>query len=510
MVAAGLLRSKQDFVAAFRVRPVLWVMALLLVAMSAGIGSVHAGDLPAEDALPGVGRPAAKLSGKSNIMTWSYASSQTGIRPPWFSAVSAGAEHSCGLRSNGSVECWGNNGSRRASPPTGSFSAVSAGADHSCGLRSGWSAVCWGANDDRQATPPGGSFTSVSTGLSHSCGLRSGLVVCWGSSFFGQASPPAGSFSAVSAGADHSCGVRSDGLVVCWGEDEFGEATPPAGSFTAVSTGEGHSCGLRSSGGPVVCWGEDEFGEATPPAGSFTAVSTGARHSCGLVTSGSVVCWGEDEFGEATPPAGSFAAVSAGEGYSCGVQSRGSVLCWGDIRSGGASPPGGSFTSVSAGASHSCGLRSTGSIECWGELPLVVSGGQQVPVEGTHQPAIEALSDHVAGIFDGTGCEGGLCGDGPLQRWEMAVWLVRVLDREDPTAQTATRFVDVDNGSWWAPYTDRLASLGVTVGCARAPFRFCPDQLVTRGEMATFFVRAFNLDAAPAAGFADTGGDTHG
>ena len=213
--------------------------------------------------------------------------------------------------------------------------------------------------------------------------------------------------------------------------------------------------------------------------------------------------------GGASPPGGLFTSVSAGARHSCGLLSNGSVECWGNNDDGQASPPTGSFTSVSVGARHSCGLLSHGSIECWGDLPLVVSGGQQAPVEGTHQPAIEALSDHVAGIFDGTGCEGGLCGDGPLRRWEMAVWLVRVLDREDPPAQMATRFVDVDNGSWWAPYTDRLASLGVTVGCARAPFRFCPDQLVTRGEMATFFVRAFNLDAAPSAGFADTGGDNH-
>ena len=102
----------------------LCAMALLLVAMSAGAGSAYAGDLSAGDALPGVGRPAAELRGKSDIVTWLFASSQTGARPPWFTAVSTGADHSCGLRSNGSVECWGSNSSGQATPPAGSFTAV--------------------------------------------------------------------------------------------------------------------------------------------------------------------------------------------------------------------------------------------------------------------------------------------------------------------------------------------------------------------------------------------------
>ena len=51
-------------------------------------------------------------------------------------------------------------------------------------------------------------------------------------------------------------------------------------------------------------------------------------------------------------------------------------------------------------------------------------------------------------MFDGTGCDGGLCPGEPLSRWEMAVWLVRVLDRTNPPGQATTRFADVDNGLW--------------------------------------------------------------
>ena len=37
---------------------------------------------------------------------------------------------------------------------------------------------------------------------------------------------------------------------------------------------------------------------------------------------------------------------------------------------------------------------------------------------------------------------------------------------------------------------------GVTRGCSAAPLDYCPDQLVTRAQMASFFVRA--IDWVPA------------
>ena len=252
---------------------------------------------------------------------------------------------------------------------------------------------------------------------------------------------------------------------------------------------------------------------------SFTQVSAGGRYSCGLRTDSSIKCWGDNRYGQSDPPGGSFTQVSAGGAHSCGLRTDGSIECWGDNRYGQSDPPGGSFTQVSAGDRYSCGLRTDGSIECWGILtfrtakPAVGGGpsGEDTVSEdaGVHQPSVDALNQHVPGIFDGTGCGQGLCPSDALQRWEMAVWLVRVLDRANPSQQASTRFDDVDSGLWWAAHTDRLAELEVTAGCATGPLRFCPDRAVTRAQMATFLVRAFNLDAAPSAGFADTAGTTH-
>ena len=75
----------------------------------------------------------------------------------------------------------------RSSPPAGSFVSVSAGWVHTCGVRSNGSVACWGSDYwdgdyAGRATPPAGSFVSVSAGLAHTCGVRSnGSVACWGS-----------------------------------------------------------------------------------------------------------------------------------------------------------------------------------------------------------------------------------------------------------------------------------------------------------------------------------------
>ena len=139
----------------------------------------------------------------------------------------------------------------------------------------------------------------------------------------------------------------------------------------------------------------------------------------------------------------------------------------------------------------------------------LVGGAGSVPAEdaGVHQPAVDALRVRYEGIFDGTGCvdgDGGLCPAEPLQRWEMAVWLIRVLDQNEPAPPAQTRFDDIRDSPWWAAHTERLAAVGVTAGCATGPsLRYCPQQPVTRAQMATFLARAFDLPPGPVTGFVD-------
>ena len=251
-------------------------------------------------------------------------------------------------------------------PPETEFASVSGGASHNCGVKTDGSVACWGYDDSGQATPPAGEFASVSAGGSHTCGVMTdGSVACWGYDDSGQSTPLAGEFASVSAGGSHTCGVMTDGSIACWGFDIFRQATPPAGEFASVSAGGSHTCGVMTDGS-VACWGNGDFGQATPPAGEFSSVSAGGSHTCGVMTDGSIACWGDDSLGQSTPPAGEFASVSAGIGHTCGVRTDGSAACWGFDYFGQSTPPAGEFISVSAGASHNCGVKTDGTVACWG------------------------------------------------------------------------------------------------------------------------------------------------
>ena len=130
---------------------------------------------------------------------------------------------------------------------------------------------------------------------------------------------------------------------------------------------------------------------------------------------------------------------------------------------------------------------------------------------GSHKPAIDALDG--VGLFEGTLCgEGMFCPGEPIERSVMAVWLIRALGDADVGAAAvgSSRFADVDAAEWWAPFVERLAQLEITVGCSQEPLRYCPHRVVSRAQMASFLVRAFDLGEAPSsAGFVDTAGSTH-
>ena len=129
-------------------------------------------------------------------------------------------------------------------------------------------------------------------------------------------------------------------------------------------------------------------------------------------------------------------------------------------------------------------------------------GGFGDVAEGAwYRDAVEALAR--GGVFAGTECAQGFCGDDVIDRYTMAVWIVRVVDGEDPAPVASTRFADVDAAGFYGRFVERLAELGVTEGCAGDGVRFCGGDAVDRAEMAVFVSRAFDLPAAADAGFVD-------
>ena len=284
-----------------------------------------------------------------------------------FQAVSAGERHSCGLWIDLTITCWGDNGQGRSDAPDGEFQAISAGGLHSCGLRTDGTVACWGQNQFGQSDAPGDSFRSVSAGFSHTCGVRSDFtVLCWGDRERGQSDPPEGDFSDVRAGAYHTCGLRADSTVTCWGINFDRQANAPSGRFEAVSPGWSHTCGLRADG-TAVCWGYRGLEATNAPSGRFVAISASTGHSCGLRVDGTIVCWGGTIHDRARPPEGALKAVSAGRGHNCAVRTPNEAVCWGNNSNRQAEAPGGEFNSVAAGAAHSCGLSVEKTIVCWGD-----------------------------------------------------------------------------------------------------------------------------------------------
>ncbi|MPZ52955.1 MAG: hypothetical protein GEU79_09530 [Acidimicrobiia bacterium] len=96
------------------------------------------------------------------------------------------------------------------------------------------------------------------------------------------------------------------------------------------------------------------------------------------------------------------------------------------------------------------------------------------------------------------------CPDAAVTRGQMAAFLVRALHLPS-TAEN--RFVD-DEGSVFEEDINRLAAVGITLGCnPPANDLFCVDNPVTRGQMASFLVRAYELtESAPEDMFRDDNG----
>ncbi len=114
--------------------------------------------------------------------------------------------------------------------------------------------------------------------------------------------------------------------------------------------------------------------------------------------------------------------------------------------------------------------------------------------ETLHGSAVEILEE--MRILEDTGCDTDrFCSSQPVRRWVIAVWLVRAIDGEDPeVTEQSSPFTDVME-FWWLPHVNRLAELGISDGCSSEPLRYCPFGFVTRGQMATFLIRAFSLES---------------
>jgi hypothetical protein len=129
--------------------------------------------------------------------------------------VTAGYDHSAGLKADGTIVAWGRNehGQCNIAAPNQGYIAVEAGAQHTLGLRDDGSVAAWGRNDSGQCnvTVPNVDFVDIAGGSWHSLGLKSfGSIVVWGSNLYSLRTVPSPNegFVELAGGEYHCLGVK--------------------------------------------------------------------------------------------------------------------------------------------------------------------------------------------------------------------------------------------------------------------------------------------------------------
>lgn len=330
---------------------------------------------------------------------------------------------------------------------------VATGRSHSCGVRTDGKLWCWGSNAKGQLgrTSAGdgsqlpvetmnlGAVEKVDITDQHSCVVDiAGFAWCWGDNGFGQigngqtsvrSSPyrvtSLSDVADVSVGSWHTCARLSGGEVRCVGyglQGQIGDgSTNNSTSFRAIraggssffdlSLGTAHGCAVAQGGG-VKCWGfngdEMRYGRlgvgdtqsrAIPTEvdvelaeARFHQVSSGETHACAVSQSHEVWCWGDNTFGQlgdgsavdrlspirvAVP--GEVRSVHAGKSHTCAVTFTDTLYCWGRNEDGQLglghaivqrtpqALPLDEVLSASAGFYHTCAVTRGGELYCWGK-----------------------------------------------------------------------------------------------------------------------------------------------
>ena len=325
--------------------------------------------------------------------------------------VSSGGGHSCAVTTGGAVKCWGSNGNGQIGDSSlgaprlapvdvaglaSGVASVDAGSSHSCALRGDGTVACWGQ----------GALGQIGDGNASSTNRLTPVDVAGGFTF-----------TTMRAGSATTCAVTTTGAAMCWGQGSLGglgtgsltnanapsEVNDLAAGVTFIDANGNGGCAVLGASGALYCWGNNGNGQLgindfnrvptpTPIAGglAFAKVSAGAAHACGLTTGGAVYCWGTGAQGAIgdnssalrevpTPVLGlgsGVTAISVYGNHSCALTAAGGVKCWGTATAIG---DGGTVrlqpvdvtgltsgvTAIAAGANHTCALVSE-AVKCWG------------------------------------------------------------------------------------------------------------------------------------------------
>ncbi len=142
-----------------------------------------------------------------------------------------------------------------------------------------------------------------------------------------------------------------------------------------------------------------------------------------------------------------------------------------------------------------------------GMVPALPVAADHLPPNGyfvdddtsIHEADIDSIA--AAGITRGCNppVNDRFCPSGSVTRGQMAAFLRRSLGLP---ASSTNYFFD-DNDSIFEEDINAIAEARITVGCSGTASRYCPNDLVTRGQMAAFLRRAFNVPVSGVDAFSD-------
>ncbi len=224
-------------------------------------------------------------------------------RPIHGTMVFAAWSYGCSLAQDKTVWCWGSNAYGRLGSGTdpqdsntgraykrpyadkvkisdsidlSSVSHITAGDDHACAVRSNGTVWCWGSD----------GLGEIATTTSSTCTWNS--KNCYKYAVLIHANSSGSTLSGVSyvASGDsayHTCVLQSSGALYCWGYNNYSQV----GSGSSANTVDFPQRVSDGNGGYI-----DQNG------GGINFFAVGYNHSCVVLADGSLWCWGRNDEGQ--------------------------------------------------------------------------------------------------------------------------------------------------------------------------------------------------------------------